>query len=397
MESILQTTKHTLVYVPAQFVGRPEAVEAAYVAANFCGKVVSEWPHDAVGPVYAIGNIKVNVPGDAVATIVTDLSYNYDESTNSHITSGQVPLNIHGQGVYFRQLFGDWAEFYDKLTTAHEFQILTESNKPSVSFRKGIYLTPVEEATDGSRTFNLLRCSTNLGGPTEDFAVPDHEIVDKVAATAADFFDGGATLNHVLAQVYENVVVEGAEKKATIKAHSDKTKDMPRNGLMAFTTFYKFNPSVKLHNPPSDPFDLHYGGSSALTRLQFRLKSGLAETGLAKEFSITLYPGSVFIMSLSANRFYTHEIKASCLPIDKIPTRMGYVIRCSKTQAVHKDGQTYIKTAEGTLEPLQRITAEDQKHIKDLYYVENTTADFVDYGTVLCSMNQGDYVMPVRK
>lgn len=59
-------------------------------------------------------------------------------------------------------------------------------------------------------------------------------------------------------------------------------------------------------------------------------------------FDITLYPNSVFVMSLDMNRLYTHEIIPSILPIDRIPTRMGYVIRCSKTNAIFKNEQTYI-------------------------------------------------------
>jgi len=55
-----------------------------------------------------------------------------------------------------------------------------------------------------------------------------------------------------------------------------------------------------------------------------------------------LYPNSVFIMSLEMNRLYTHEISPSHLPMDLIPLRLGYVIRCSKTKAIYKDNKTYI-------------------------------------------------------
>ena len=50
----------------------------------------------------------------------------------------------------------------------------------------------------------------------------------------------------------------------------------------------------------------------------------------------------MFIMSLEMNRLYTHEICPSCLPMDLIPLRLGYVIRCSKTKAIYKENQTYI-------------------------------------------------------
>jgi hypothetical protein len=47
-------------------------------------------------------------------------------------------------------------------------------------------------------------------------------------------------------------------------------------------------------------------------------------------------------MSLEMNRLYTHEISPSHLPMDLIPLRLGYVIRCSKTKAIYKDNKTYI-------------------------------------------------------
>ena len=47
-------------------------------------------------------------------------------------------------------------------------------------------------------------------------------------------------------------------------------------------------------------------------------------------------------MSLDSNRLYTHEIIPSSLPIEKLPIRMGYVIRCSKTKALYNDGKTYL-------------------------------------------------------
>jgi hypothetical protein len=59
---------------------------------------------------------------------------------------------------------------------------------------------------------------------------------------------------------------------------------------------------------------------------------------------VTLYPESAFFMPLSTNRLYTHEIRPSGLDASLLPTRLGYVVRCSSTEAVHKHGQTFIKT-----------------------------------------------------
>lgn len=85
-----------------------------------------------------------------------------------------------------------------------------------------------------------MRCSTNLDGPTENFRQTDIEIVNAVNGVRAKFFEDSASLNHVLAQTYHNVKNdEGKSKKAKISRHSDKTKDMPDNGLLAFCTFYQ--------------------------------------------------------------------------------------------------------------------------------------------------------------
>lgn len=82
-------------------------------------------------------------------------------------------------------------------------------------------------------------CSSNFTGPTDNFRETDKPIVDKVNYLATYVFENSAILNHVLAQIYANIRENGTDKKAKIKKHSDKTKDMPRNGLISFVTFYK--------------------------------------------------------------------------------------------------------------------------------------------------------------
>src|SRR4029079_302177 len=126
------------------------------------------------------------------------------------------------------------------------------------------------------------------------------------------------------------------EKKAKIKKHSDKTKDMPLNGLIVFCTFYKDHLNNKnIQKSKNDAFDYCYKDTSVLTRLRFELKKTVNNSNLKRKFDVILYPNSVFIMSLSTNRLYTHEIVPSTLPIDMIPTRMGYVVRCSKMDAIY--------------------------------------------------------------
>lgn len=124
--------------------------------------------------------------------------------------------------------------YYTEFLNCHTPQQLTESNKPDISYRKGVYLSNV--SPDGK--FNLLRCSSNLQGPTENFSEYDTYIVAKANKHAKTIFDNPAELNHALAQVYYNHTIDGRVKRAKIPAHSDKTKDMPENGIMVFGTFY---------------------------------------------------------------------------------------------------------------------------------------------------------------
>lgn len=162
---------------------------------------------------------------------------------------------------------------------------------------------------------------------------------------------------------------------------------MPKNGLMAFCTFYKDLSST------NDENDYLYKGTSVLTKLRFKLKDCVKDHTLEKKFDIILYPNSVFIMSLKTNRLYTHEIIPSSLPVDKIPTRLGYVIRCSNTKAIYKNGETYIDK-DNQYNKLEKITDENIKELKDLYVKENLTDELVEYPKIYYSMNEGDYKEP---
>jgi len=392
-------------------------------------------------------------------------------------------------------------DYFHTIRHAHTFQSLTESNKPGTAHRLGIYLTPVvpvqrgegsdedhkcnavgaapmaDAANSGTGThmnngtataakdlhFRLLRCSSNFSGPTADFQPVDTAIVNAPNVAAEGVFDQHALLNHVLAQIYLNKPRKSAnskETKAKIKEHSDKTKDMPCNGIMAFVTFYDTEALSKLeplnyhrhgtHNRGLPAFDFGYKGQSALTQLVFRLKQSAlcAYPSLKKEFTVTLYPNSVFFMSLLTNRLYTHEIKPSCLDAKYLPTRMGYVVRCSNAEAVFRQsdqrtclimneenivtsatftstktntstsscnsmiGSSYdsnsnsnrnrngcTSTASGgqwPLVPLENATPEGMTRLRQLYAQENLSDKVVDYGSVLFSMNRGDYLPPIR-
>jgi hypothetical protein len=383
--------------------------ELDYLKKNFCGVV---WPDvakvDSLDPnvlIYFCGNVGKNYYlfqkyGKNIR-VVQEFSYGYDDKTHSLISIGQVPINIHNVGVYFRNFFNPPKDYFGMISSSHQFQALTESTKPGTAFRSGIYLTKVEES-DEEIKFRLLRCSSNLRGPTDNFRAADTEVVSQVNEIAAQFFEQPTELNHVLAQVYENQIIttestKQVERKAKIKEHSDKTKDMPRNGLMAFCTFYN---QTELENIQGlkrrTGYDFCYHSTSVLTKIRFRLKKDAVEAHpeLEQKFDVTLYPNSVLIVSLSTNRLYTHEIVPSGLPIDKLPTRMGYVIRCSKTEAVFKDGQTYIVNGSDRIK-LEESTFDGVKELRDIYFQENATSDMINYRLFNFSLNQGDYERPI--
>ncbi|MFJ6609301.1 hypothetical protein ACIQPT_03390 [Streptomyces sp. NPDC091289] len=331
--------------------------------------------------------------------VVRELSHGYDEGVDAPWTVvgvGRLPLRVHGAGVYYRRFFELDADHFGRISAEHAFQSLTESTKPGTAHRSGIYLTPVTQDGDGLH-FRLLRCSTNFDGPTESFRPTDTEIVESLNREAADVFRNHAPLNHVLAQIYHNTLAtpERKQSKAKISAHADKTKDMPANGIMAFCTFY--DGLDKLQPLAEDPFDYGVKRGSGLTRLHFRLKEpteGRDEAALPAQFTLTLHPGSVFLMPLSTNRLYTHEIRPSGLNAEFLPTRLGYVVRCSSAEAVHKDGDTFLKTAGGPVK-LGPPTEDGMEDLRKLYAEENRTSSFIDYGgRFLFSMNSGDYVAP---
>ncbi|MFF4582525.1 hypothetical protein [Streptomyces sp. NPDC001389] len=309
---------------------------------------------------------------------------------------GRIPLRVHGAGVYYPRFFDPGDDHFGRIRAEHAFQSLTESTKPGTARRSGIYLTPVTREGDALH-FRLLRCSTNLSGPTEGFRPTDTHIVEALNREAATVFRDQAPLNHVLAQVYPNTraTAERRQSKARISAHADKTKDMPANGVMAFCTFY--DRLDGLQPLADDAFDHGVRGVSGLTRLHFRLKEPAAErhaVALPATFTVTLHPGSVLFVPLSTNRLYTHEIRPSALDADLLPTRLGYVVRCSSTEAVHRDGHTFLKTAGGPVR-LEPPTPAGMDDLRRLYAEENRTSSFVDYGgKFLFSMNTGDYVAP---
>ncbi|WP_426368676.1 hypothetical protein [Streptomyces sp. E-08] len=360
--------------------------------------------HDLAGrTVYLCGDISAlsdrQLRQASRVFVIRELSHGYREDADASWTPvglGRVPVRVHGVGVYYRRFFELGAGHFGRIRAEHEFQSLTESTKPGTAHRTGIYLTPVTRDGDALH-FRLLRCSTNLSGPTESFGPTDTRIVEDLNREAAAVFRNQAPLNHVLAQIYHNTLAtaERKQSKARISSHADKTKDMPVNGVMAFCTFY--DRLDELEPLADDAFDYGVKGVSGLTRLHFRLKDAPEERDgvtLPPQFTVTLHPGSVFFMPLSTNRLYTHEIRPSALDAESLPTRLGYVVRCSSTEAVHEDGQTFLKAA-GDLVKLEPPTADGMDELRRLYAEENRSTSFIDYGDRFrFSMNTGDYVAP---
>jgi hypothetical protein len=432
---MLNLKHNTLLY---EYVKREHREQIDVLRNDFCGKTYSDITEfnknidklESNSTLYICGDINFilnNLSAETVKKVVKiniigELSYESGDDEENFVDSywidyiflGEVPINMHNVGVYFKQLFyGD--SYYNDIVSEHEFQDLTLGRKAGTAFRKGIYLTPVERNLKNYSnhiSFKLLRCSTNLSGPTDNFRKTDNEIVDKVNQVSKRFFNDGAQLNHVLAQTYHNHVdldedgfeqKDGKQRKAKISQHSDKTKDMPENGLMAFCTFYKdLNTLTEEKGVRREEFDYLYGKTSTvLTKLRFKVKPEALDNQprLKKYFDITLYPNSVFMMNLETNRLYTHEIVPSSLPVDKIPTRMGYVIRCSNTDAIYdlEKKKTFIVSSNnGKLVELEESTYEGLKELKRLYFAENTTIEKVDYiDKFFFSMNGGDYMKPI--
>ena len=169
---------------------------------------------------------------------------------------------------------------------------------------------------------------------------------------------------------------------------------MPANGVIAFCTFYSSDIS-QYKAAPQDRFDRCYKGASVLTQLGFRLKDEVRHLPLAKDFRVPLYPNSVLLIPLSTNRFYTHEILPPKLPPDRFPTRLGYVVRCSKTKAVFRDEATFIQQDGKEDVKLGKPTHEDIHELKTLYQKENVSVEKVEYGDVYFSLNNGDYLRPL--
>lgn len=435
-ENILLTKKHWLILIHEQIDQIKQNVlnklcekeknllvnELEHLEKNFCGNVINlfetidQMNTSNFTNIYITGDIdkiiksikEFKIPYNNIY-VISELSYNYAKYTNENIFEtnlGMVPINIYDVGVYFRNVFESKINWFENIVSEHKFQSLTESNKKSNAFRTGIYLTPVEmDKQNNMIKFNLMRSSTNFEGSTDNFRSIDEQIVSKVNKIGNEYFLNPFELNHVQAQIYHNVESDNtkSERKAKIKPHTDKTQDMDSNGIIAFCSFYQNYINCDFTNKKEkktfksniDLYDFTYGKNvSVLTRLRFKLKKDVVEDNYVKSFDLLLYANSVFMISLETNRLYTHEIVPSNLFVDKIQTRIGYVIRCSKTKAVYKDGKTWLIDENNNLIKLNEQNKANVDELKDLYFKENMTSEKIVYEGFNFSLNNGDYIEP---
>lgn len=342
---------------------------------DFCGIVEYKTRNSYDGKtVYFCGDVSLI---EHLSNIILVGNFCYNNNTNFKIIPDrQLPRNIYNVGVMLDQYFEP--RYFNRIVTEHDFQNLTESNKGTNAYRTGLYITDVNMTDQGYKEFNLLRCSTNFSGPTHGKRSADNEIMSSVNTACKSFFKEPVLMNHALAQRYNNNIENG--KKASIKQHSDKTKDMSRSGLLAFCTFYN-----------DDDLEL-----LQMTKLRFKLKSDVNNncSQFKQKFDVVLTPNSLFIISLTMNRLYTHEIIPGQVPISQLPTRLGYVVRSSDTKCLWKDGESFIKQGDELVKMIP-ANVPGVERLKGLYYQENMTSNKVTYEGFDFSLNSGDYLEPL--
>lgn len=249
--------------------------------------------------------------------------------------------------------------YFDDINNNHNLNDLCLTDNTTLSKRKGVYITKVNQE---NKTFHLLRCSTNLSGPSEDCYDFDDIIINKVNELIKQEFPECENSNHVLAQVYY--------ERSKIKSHSDKTKDMPKNSTIAFCSFYK---DIN-HSSNRNPDDV------AKIRFKHKITN--------EKIDYILYQGSVLIIDLEVNALYTHEIIP---PVNDV-VRLGYVVRSSNVLASYDDNNVYLDGKK-----IYYPSEEETQMIKQLYYDENIGTKILDYPRVHFSLNKGDQIPPLVK
>jgi hypothetical protein len=160
---------------------------------------------------------------------------------------------------------------------------------------------------------------------------------------------------------------------------------MPDNGYIVFCTFY----NSLLFKKGTYNDEIMYKKTSALTILRFVHKTTKTIT------NIPLYQNSALFIDLNTNANYTHEIVPPNLSSTDVPTRLGYVVRCSKQNAKYTD-KTYIKSPNGEYVSLTEPTPEVITQLKKIYRDENMNSERPQYPFFDFSLNTGDYRKPIK-
>lgn len=154
-DNVILKTKYILIIPDGQFDHLESAYkqDLEYIRQNFCGIVCTDLERlecSSDNTLYILGNIESiydtifkHLSGINIIRAIKELSYNYSSNSENYslVNFGEVPINIHNVGIYFRRLFSDDIDYFSLIRHSHQFQTLTESTKPGRAFRTGIYLT----------------------------------------------------------------------------------------------------------------------------------------------------------------------------------------------------------------------------------------------------------------
>jgi hypothetical protein len=205
-------------------------------------------------------------------------------------------------------------------------------------------------AIDSSRV-PIVRTTTPYRAPAQPFRPIHEQLAREIGATCS------------LPQPFNNALVEhytGAYK--TMKRHSDQAQDLADGSLIAVYSSYRNPelPSRRLIVQPKEP-------------------------GAA--FDVPLDHGSVILLSLEANRRFTHSIVLRAPAPDN--EWLGITFRTSKTLISFVDGQPTLPS--GAL--LTLASEEQRRELLQMRRRENEELDFA-YPSLSYTLSESDLLPP---
>ncbi len=246
-------------------------------------------------------------------------------------------------------------------------------NLPFSSMQSSTTMTPVETHIPFSTKHDSTKDTTTTSTPPDMHLQSPSSQTSRTSSSSATSSDSDAFL------------------------HTLRTWSSSANMSSKHPPPHQYDPS------PHDVFDLQHRGISVLTRLRFRLKRDIADTCTRpREFDVVLYPNSVFLMPLSTNRLYTHEVVPSVFPPEVLPVRLAYTLRCSNRVAVHRGGRTYFAHSSdgiGEMVPMEDVQEQSAAVLQQLFAEENLTSRRIRYNEDDAvwnfSFSRGDYMRPL--